>query len=51
MSEKLGNGNTDSLGSANNADRSVNTPFNKLFIGGSKTAGGYNVKGYAKRSF
>jgi hypothetical protein len=44
MSEKLGNGNTDSLGASNNADRSVNTPFNKLFIGGSKTAGGYNVK-------
>ena len=44
MAEKLGNGNTDSLGAANNADRSVNAPFNKLFIGGSKTAGGYNVK-------
>ena len=32
------------LGSANNPDRSSNSPYNKLFIGGNKTAGGYNIK-------
>ena len=44
MAQKYGNGNTDSLGATNNADRSVNTPFNKLFIGGNKSTGGENVK-------
>jgi len=44
MSQKYGNGNTNALGPNNNADRSVNTPFNKLFIGGRKTTGGNNVK-------
>ena len=43
MSQKYGNGNINALGQTNNADRSVNTSFNKLFIGGKKTTGGFNV--------
>ena len=44
MTQKYGNGNTNALGPDNNADRSLNTPFKKLFIGGKKTTGGSNVK-------
>ena len=44
MSQKYGNGNVNALGSTNNPDRSSNSPYNKLFIGGKKTAGGFNVK-------
>ena len=51
MSQKYGNGNINALGQTNNADRSVNTSFNKLFIGGKKTAGGFNVKSNPKYSF
>ena len=44
MAQKYGNGNVNALGPANNPDRSSNSPYNKLFIGGNKTAGGYNIK-------
>ena len=44
MTQKYGNGNTDSLGADDNPDRSSNTPYKKLFISGNKTTGGNNVK-------